>query len=196
MSEAVPLIVSQTDTQRVFVGLGWDPNASPTLKDKIGSFIGSRDAHHDLDLSCYYFNKDGACLGFVGADPEHNSNPSHSIYHSGDSVEGIGDGDDEQISVELAHLPPNIEQLIFKASIKSGHSFHEVTAPEIRFCDGYTERSFVESSLDQGVNTNDVYLFISIEKNGDSWAYREINRFHQSTGTEVWEDELLALTNP
>lgn len=196
MSNSSPLNVSQTDTQRVFVGLGWDPNASPTLKDKIGSLLGSREEHHDLDLSCYYFNQDGACLGFVGADPEHNSNPSHSIYHSGDSVEGIGDGDDEQISVELAKLPPNISQLIFKANIKSGHSFQDVAEPEIRFCDGYTELSFLETNLDHGDSTKDVYLFVRITRKGDGWTFEKIDTFLQSDSVENWEDELLALTNP
>ena len=90
MGQDIPLNVTQKSRHRIFVGLGWDPNESPTLKDKVGALIGKREQHHDLDLACYYFNKDGACLGWVGADPEHGSNPSGSIYHSGDSVEGVG----------------------------------------------------------------------------------------------------------
>ena len=114
-----PLLnVTQKSRRRIFVGLGWDPNASPTLKDKVGALIGGRQEHHDLDLSCYYFNQDGACLGFVSANKDNNANDSGSIYHSGDSVEGVGDGDDEQISAELLKLPPNIHHLIFKAHIK------------------------------------------------------------------------------
>ena len=187
------LNVSDTDTRRIFVGLGWDPNDTPTLKDKVGALIGKREAHHDLDLACYYYNKDKACLGFVSADAQHGSNPSGSIYHSGDSVEGIGDGDDEQISVELAKLPPNVEYLIFKASIKSGHHFGEVAMPEIRICDGYTERVFLEKTLEDG-SDHSAYVFVCVlrgETEG-TWMMREISAFQDNLDTESWKDALSA----
>lgn len=190
MTEHTPLNFTQKSKHRIFVGLGWDPNESPTLKDKVGALIGKREAHHDLDLACYYYNQDGACLGYVGVDDAHSANPSGSIYHSGDSVEGIGDGDDEQISVELINLPPNIHHLIFKASIKSGHSFDEVAAPEIRLCDGYTERCFAEASLKDG--THDVYVFARVYRGETSgeWMLHQIGEFVAGAGVESWDDTL------
>ena len=193
MNNSSPLNVSQTDTQRIFVGLGWDPNESPTLKDKVGALIGKREAHHDLDLACYYYNQDKACLGFVSADSNHGSNPSGSIYHSGDSVEGVGDGDDEQISVELKNLPPNIHHLIFKASIKSGHHFGEVAMPAIRLGDGYTEREFLSKTLEDGAD-RDGYVFVAISRGkGDGeWLMRDIHAFVDHTDPESWKDVLVA----
>lgn len=190
MTAHTPLNVTQKSKHRIFVGLGWDPNESPTLKDKVGALIGKRDTHHDLDLTCYYYNRDGACLGHVGVAPEHSTNPSGSIYHSGDSVEGIGEGDDEQISVELINLPPNIHHLIFKASIKSGHSFNEVAAPEIRLCDGYTERCFTEASLEDG--TKDAYIFVRVYRgdNEGEWLLHDIGAFIASSQVTAWEDTL------
>ena len=190
MTAHTPLNVTQKSKHRIFVGLGWNPNESPTLKDKVGALIGKRDQHHDLDLTCYYYNRDNAYLGHVGIDPEHSSNKSGSIYHSGDSVEGVGDGDDEQISVELINLPPNIHHLIFKASIKSGHSFNEVAAPEIRLCDGYTERCFAEAALDDG--ERDAYVFARVyrgETEGE-WLLHEIREFIASSSAKPWEDTL------
>ncbi len=189
MSAPTHLNVSDTDTQRIFIGLGWDPNDSPTLKDKVGAIIGGRDAHHDLDLACYYFNQDGACLGYVSADEEKGSNPSGSIYHSGDSVEGIGDGDDEQISVELKNLPPNIVHLVFKASIKSGHSFSEVAAPEIRLCDGYTDREFLHFDLSREDNKANGYVFIRLSRGEDkaTWVLNVIDRFTDIPEGQDWK---------
>jgi len=191
MSEPIHLHVSDTETQRIFVGLGWDPNESPTLKDKVGALIGGREAHHDLDLSCYYFNQDNVCLGYVSADAEHGSNPSGSIYHSGDSVEGIGDGDDEQVSVELKKLPPNVQSVIFKTSIKSGHSFGEVAMPEIRLCDGYTERCFFETALDGG-DDKDAFIFARVYRgaDADTWILDKICAFADNLSAEEWKDAL------
>lgn len=193
MTQDTPLNVTQKSRHRVYVGLGWDPNDSPTLKDKVGALIGGREAHHDLDLACYYFNKDGVCLGFVNADKEHGSNPSGSIYHSGDSVEGVGDGDDEQVSVELKNLPPNVEHLIFKASIKSGHHFGEVAVPEIRLVDGYTDRVFLRKALDDGAK-HDAYVFVRLyrgSKDGE-WMLNEIGAFADNLDAESWKDALTA----
>ncbi|NCT40644.1 MAG: TerD family protein [Alphaproteobacteria bacterium] len=191
MNTPSPLNVSQTDSQRIFVGLGWDPNDSPTLIDKVGALIGRRESHHDLDLACYYFNQDGACLGYISADVAHATNASGSIYHSGDSIEGVGDGDDEQISVELKNLPPNVHHLIFKASIKSGHHFGEVAMPEIRLCDGYTERVFLDKSLEDGGQHNG-YIFARVFRGGGDgeWMLEDIGVFSEHVSAQAWADTL------
>lgn len=192
-----PLNVTRESTHRIFVGLGWDPNETPTLKDKVGAIIGKREHHHDLDLTCYYFNQDNACLGFVSGEVPHNTNPSGSIYHSGDSIEGIGDGDDEQISVELKNLPPNIHHLIFKASIKSGHSFGDVAEPEIRLCDGYTGRCFSETFMtdDSGKNS-DSFVFVRVSRgaSADEWYFDRIDSFANMQDQDDWGDALSRFT--
>ncbi|MFK7839116.1 MAG: TerD family protein [Bdellovibrionales bacterium] len=193
MTKPISLNVSQTETQRIFVGLGWDPKERETLMDKLGVFMGKHEAHHDLDLACYTYNPDGECLGYVNADKNHSQNPSGSIYHSGDSVEGIGDGDDEQISVELKNLPPNVHHILFKVSIKSGHHFGEVLMPEIRLCDGYTERVFLYKTLEDG-KERDGYVFAHLYRHQESgeWVLKEIHAFDDHTDPEGWKDTLKA----
>ncbi len=177
-SETSPLNVTQEGHHRIFVGLGWDPNENPDLGDKIGALIGTRKAHHDLDLSCFFYDTEGACLGAVTAEPQSYSDESGAIYHSGDNVEGIGDGDDEQISVELKNLPENVVHLIFKASIKSGHHFSDVKDPLIRLCDGYTGHCFLDTSLhEQDANNNNAYVFVHISREEDGWNLRSIGEF-------------------
>lgn len=168
------LNVTQEGSHRIFAGLGWDPNDNPTLKDTIGALIGKRQKHHDLDLSCFYYDAEMTPLGYVTADAEHASNASGSIYHSGDDNEGIGDGDDEQISVELKNLPPNVHHILFKASIKSGHSFDEIKEARIRLCDGYTGRVFADVGMHSEL---DAYVFAHIQKQNDQWLYSHIDRF-------------------
>ncbi|MGH1399197.1 MAG: TerD family protein [Alphaproteobacteria bacterium] len=174
MTNFKPLNVTQEAAHRIFVGLGWDPNDSPSLRDKIGALIRKRASHHDLDLSCFYYDADGKALGYVTAAPEHYSNATHSIYHSGDDSEGIGDGDDEQISVELKNLPDNVYHLVFKASIKSGHNFDEIKEARVRLCDGYTERVFEDVGIHSDMNA---FVFLHLTKDNGQWRYVRIDRY-------------------
>lgn len=184
-----PLNVTQEAKHRIFVGLGWDPKVKTGIGDKIGALIGRKEAHHDLDLSCFYFDHNKHCLGVVSAiDKTLYSDPSGTIYHSGDNVEGVGDGDDEQISAELKILPDEIESLIFKASIKSGHTFDEVAAPEIRLCDGYTERCFINAPLDDG--EADAFIFIRVYRDGGAWAVEHIGDFAKNVDIGAWKVKL------
>ncbi len=183
-----PLNAIQSDTQRIFVGLGWDPN-TPTFKDRIASLIGRKRLHHDLDLSCYFYNADKLPLGYVNANPLFQQNQNGSIYHSGDDIEGIGDGDDEQISVELANLPPNITHIVFKASIATGHNFTEINGAHMRFCDGYTERVIVDTHITRE-SFLDAFIFLSLHKTGDKWAYNTIAEFIKNTSEDVLQAKL------
>lgn len=184
-----PLNVTKQSRERIFVGLGWDPNESEA--SGLAALLHKLKKHHDLDLSCYFYNKKKEPIGFVSADSKYHANASGTIYHSGDNEEGIGDGDDEQISVELKTLPDDIHHLIFKASIKSGHSFDEINSPEIRLCDGYTNRCFLNARLDQKHDAtgkkHDAFVFAQLKRIDSGWAYRDISIFLQNTDPVTWQ---------
>lgn len=186
-----PLNVTQKAEHRVFVGLSWDPNDNPSLFQKLGALLGKKPTHHDLDLSCYYYDENKNCLGYVTAEPEHYTDSSGAIYHSGDNIEGVGDGDDEQISVNLKSLPHNIHHLIFKASIHSGHVFGDVADPAIRVCDGYTEHCFASAEIDGGLALeSDSFIFTRIYRHDGAWAFHALEDFRVLSSVENWEDAL------
>ena len=47
----------------------------------------------------------------------HLSHPSGSVEHLGDNQTGEGDGDDEQIQIDLSKVPSNISRIAFTATI-------------------------------------------------------------------------------
>ncbi|MCB1651581.1 MAG: TerD family protein [Alphaproteobacteria bacterium] len=144
------LNVTQKASWRIFAGLGWDPNEAAGLVDKAKALIGGKSVEHDLDLSCYIYDADKRHINTVTSSPGHmHIDQTGKIYHSGDNVAGVGDGDDEQISVELKDLDPVIHSLLFAVSIKSGHVFGEIKMPEIHLSDGYTGRRFLHAPLDK-----------------------------------------------
>jgi tellurium resistance protein TerZ len=50
----------------------------------------------------------------------------NSIHHTGDNLTGEGDGDDEQIVVDLSRVPGNVKTLVFTVSSFRGQTFDQV----------------------------------------------------------------------
>ncbi len=173
-----PLHVTQKAERRIFAGLGWEPHAESGLMETLGAIMGQRKTWHDLDLSCYTFDAAGKLLDEISSTPDHHSDGSGKIYHSGDNREGIGDGDDEQISVELLKLDPRIDLILFVVSIKSGHTFGEIDSPEIRLADGYSGHNFLHTALsaEEG-RGKPAFAFASIYRTADGWNVHNISKF-------------------
>ncbi len=100
----------------IMVGLGWDPVAPPARK---GLFGGSAKAPEvDCDASVIMLDENGK---FTNRDHVvyygHLTSNEGSIKHMGDNITGQGEGDDEQIMVDLSRVPPNIHKLVFVVTI-------------------------------------------------------------------------------
>jgi tellurium resistance protein TerZ len=186
------LNVTQKANHRVFVGLGWDPNESVKFKDKALSKLGLKDVHHDLDLGCYLFDAAKGYISHVNAEGAREVDESGRIYPSGDNVEGIGDGDDEQISVELKNLPADISAVVFIATIKSGQSFGEIKAPEIRLADGYSGHNFLHVDLKDATGAaKSAFVFAGLIKSSDGvWVMRKVAEFVDVPADGDWADVL------
>lgn len=104
---------------QVTMGLGWDPAR------------GGKDI--DLDASVIAFDasgKDLALCWFMQLFAFGNA-----LRHSGDNLTGAGEGDDEQIHVDLAALPPNVTALVFAINSFRGQKFTEVSRAFCRLVD-------------------------------------------------------------
>ncbi len=100
--------------RRVMVGLGWDE--APR-----GFSLFTRPQPIDCDASVILCGADGKivsadlkeCCVYYGNLRHH----SGAIVHQGDNLTGAGDGDDEQILVDLSAVPANIEKMVFVVNI-------------------------------------------------------------------------------
>jgi tellurium resistance protein TerZ len=110
---------------RVTMGLGWDVAKS---KGFFG-FGGGKGEAIDLDASCVLFDDNNRPLDTVWF----RQLKSHdgSITHTGDNRTGAGDGDDEQIIVDLRTVPPGVKSLVFTVNSFTGQDFSKV---ENAFC--------------------------------------------------------------
>jgi stress response protein SCP2 len=186
-----PLNVTQQAHWRVLAGLGWDPNEKAGMLAKARQMAGGKKTWHDLDLSCFLYDAAGNFLESVTAANENASNSSGHVYHSGDNVEGLGDGDDEEISVELKDLPANIRHVIFVTTIKSGHSFSEVDSPEIRLADAYSGHDFLSVPLRQDESKGkSAFVFARIWREGENWMIHNISDFLNAGEIRAWPEYL------
>ena len=104
------------DLSSVTVELGWDVKESP--KGLFSSLLGKKNENDDYDLNAIAFmlDSDGkvARLGdrkMVGGDVVFYNNLRHFtgyVYHTGDNRTGDGEGDAEQIIINLANNEKNV----------------------------------------------------------------------------------------
>ena len=161
---------STTTLKKVRIGLGWDTSSA------IGDC--------DLDVSvfgCKYNEAGNPKL--IGDDYfvffNNLTCPGGAIRHSGDSLTGAADGDDETIFVDLEKMPADIEELpiivtIFQAASR-GHDFGQVKNAYIKLYNDETGEVLGTYNL-----TADYAGFISLQFGamfkdaGNAWAFQAI----------------------
>src|SRR3954471_18969229 len=106
------------------IGLGWDTNTSST-----GSAF-------DLDASVFILGDNKKLIAdeyFVFYN--NLKSPDGSVEHTGDNLTGAGDGDDEQIVVDLSKIDSRVSELSVIVTI------HDADARKQNF--GQVRNSFV-----------------------------------------------------
>jgi tellurium resistance protein TerZ len=108
-----------TALAKIILGLGWDitPSAGTV----------------DLDASCATFDKDKRLLETVYFGDKSSRNGA--IKHSGDNLTGEGDGDDEQIVVDLPRIGDEVQSIVFTVTSYQGQKFDVVDNAFVRIVD-------------------------------------------------------------
>ena len=181
-------------TSGVFVGLGWDATASTGILSYLKKFFAGKVSYHDLDLVCFMFDRDGHYVGVISGKADHTLEHASGIYHSGDDQDGLGDGDDEQISVELARIPDTVSHLVFKVAVDSGDSFKSVRAPELRLVDAYSDHIFLKVDLAADEDADKAaYVLAELYRDGDDpdqWMVHFIGEYFTRAKISTWKTRL------
>jgi tellurium resistance protein TerD len=108
-------------------------------------------------------------------------NMGEIVVHTGDNLTGEGDGDDEQIIVQLDKLPPRIDKLVFIVSIYKGieknQHFGLVDNAFIRAVDarGIEIAKYLISD-DPSFNKMCSLVFAEIYRKNGEWKFRAIGQ--------------------
>ena len=128
---------------KIMVGLGWDEAEQKKSGGFLSSIFGSKPDNIDCDASVILCKggkfKDDDDIVFFG-NLTHNSG---AVKHMGDNLTGEGEGDDEQIFVDLNKLPADYDRLVFVVNIYRAEErkqhFGMIRNAFIRIVDGHTE---------------------------------------------------------
>lgn len=125
---------------KVVMGLGWDAR-------KKGGFlgIGGSKQEIDLDASCVLWDEQGQPVDVVYYAQLQSQDGS--LQHTGDNRTGDGDGDDEQIIVDLNSVPPQIKSLVFVVNSFTGVTFDDIENASCRIFDQVTGKEIAKYDL-------------------------------------------------
>ncbi|GAA0684966.1 TerD family protein [Kitasatospora atroaurantiaca] len=164
----------------VTVGLGWDVRTTT-------------GAEFDLDASAIALNGDGKVLSnghFVFFN--NTSTPDQTIVHTGDNRTGEGEGDDEQIKVNLAGLPADVSRITFPVSIydatSRGQSFGQVRNAYIRVLNQAGGAEIARYDLSEDAATETAMIFGELYRNGAEWKFRAIGQGYASGLAGIAQD--------
>lgn len=165
--QKVNLTKGNPGLKKIMVGLGWDVNQFDTGAD------------FDLDASAFLTDANGKCptekeFIFYG-NLEHRSG---AVKHMGDNLTGEGDGDDEQIEVDLSQVPANIAKIAFIVTIYDAdarrQNFGQVTNAYCRIVDESTGMELIRFDLGEDFSIETAVVVGELYKNNGEWKFNAI----------------------
>ncbi|MBR0225711.1 MAG: TerD family protein [Thermoguttaceae bacterium] len=154
--------------EKALVGLGWDPrpDAGDEFDLDASAFMLGANSKVRSDADFIFFNqlesKDG------------------SVKHLGDNRTGEGDGDDEQIVVDLKKVPADVERIVFTVTIyestKRGQNFGMVANAFIRLVDMKTNEEIARFDLAEDACVNMALVFGELYRRNGAWKFRALGQ--------------------
>lgn len=170
--QKVDLTKGNPGLKKIMVGLGWDVNAFDSGAD------------FDLDASAFLVGANGKCptekeFVFYG----NLKHPSDAVQHMGDNLTGEGEGDDEQIEVDLMKIPANIEKIAFTVTIYDAEArrqnFGQVSNAYIRIVDETSGRELIHYDLGEDFSIETAVVVGEIYRHNGEWKFNAIGSgFH------------------
>lgn len=170
--QKISLTKGNPGLKNVVVGLGWDVNAYDTGGD------------FDLDAAAFLLGDSGRVTGqqdfvFYG----NLTHTSGAVVHLGDNLTGAGDGDDEQIKVDLSKVPADITKIAFTATIYDAETrrqnFGQVNNAFIRIYNEATGEELLRYDLGEDFSIETAVVFGELYKNNGEWKFNAIGSGYQ-----------------
>ena len=181
------------ENNQLRVGLSWDPNQVVTAVDRVKNMMGRNTVTFDLDISCYVYGPQNDFQDFISGLDGEMVGKSGCIRHSGDNLDGIGDGDDEFITIDLNTAPDYINNLVFVIEVASAHAFKDIISPSIQVREILSGSEIYQLSLVQaGQEDRSACIALKIGRNavGSPWVLSPIESFVDHENIEDWANTL------
>ena len=170
--QKVSLTKGNPGLKKVVVGLGWDVNQFDTGGD------------FDLDAAAFLLTDSGKVSRQEDFIYFGNlTHPSGSVQHMGDNLTGAGEGDDEQIRVDLSKVPEHITKIAFTVTIyepeQRRQNFGQINNAFIRIYNEDTGEEMLRYDLGEDFSIETDAVFGEVYKNGSEWKFNAIGSGYQ-----------------
>jgi len=218
--QGVSLKKNSSDLSKVTIGLGWDVAETFKLVERVverkkgglGGLLGATekfvetvrlDDVYDLDVCAFLCGLDGkVALGrdpngretLIGGDIVFFNSKLHfsgQVVLTGDNRTGAGEGDDEQIEVNLNELPEHYSKIIFLVQIYNGlanqQNFGQVKNAYIRAVDGKGhEMARFDLSGGAGFENCRSLLFAELLREQGGWRFAAVGEPSPADSFREW----------
>ncbi|OPH59695.1 stress protein [Paenibacillus ferrarius] len=175
--QKIDLTKGTTGLSKLVVGLGWDPATSES-----NGFFGQKkeiDEDIDCDSSALLLNEHGKLAKFDNVVCFYNlASDCKSVKHSGDNLTGDGDGDDEQISIDLARVPSDVHKIlvvvnIYEADERNQH-FGMIKSAYVRVVNAANNQELIRFNLTDNYSTMTALITGELYRNNGEWKFNAI----------------------
>ena len=110
---------------------------------------------------------------------------SGTVRHMGDNLTGDGDGDDEQILIELSRVPQEYDKIVIVVNIYSAvqrkQHFGMIRNAFIRIVDGSTNKEMCKYDLTENYSGMTAMIFGEIYRHNGEWKFGAIGQGTKDT---------------
>lgn len=192
--QKVSLSKESAGLSRVIVGLGWDEAGQPMYQQqqpRQGGFFSSlfgtgapstpqNTQTIDCDASAFLLQNgrlmDKRDIVYYG-NLRHGSG---AVLHMGDNLTGAGEGDDEQIVVDLSQVPPIYDRIIITVNIyhafQKNQHFGMIQNAFIRLVDGRNNMEICRYNLTESYPGITAMVFGEIYRRNNEWKFNAIGQ--------------------
>lgn len=165
--QKIDLTKGNPSLTKIMVGLGWDVNM----------YDGGAD--FDLDAAAFLLGENGK----VTTDEDfvfygNLKHKSEAVVHQGDNLTGEGDGDDEQIFVDLSKVPANITKIAFTVTIYDSdtrrQNFGQVSNSFIRIVDETNNKEIVRFDLGEDFSIETAVVVGELYRHNGEWKFNAV----------------------
>jgi tellurium resistance protein TerD len=152
----------------IIAGLGWDTRSTD-------------GTDFDLDASVFILGENGKVRSDSDFIFYKNAKSSDgSVEHTGDNRTGAGDGDDEQVKIDLAAVPADAKRLVFAVTIHDGEArkqnFGQVQNAFMRVINQSGEAELARYDLSEDYSTETALIFGELYRHGDEWKFKAVGQ--------------------
>ena len=154
--------------KKILIGLGWNVRSTD-------------GAAFDLDASLFMLKADDKVRS--DSDFIFYNNPKSaegSVQYMGDNLTGAGEGDDEQVKVDLAAVPADVSKLVVGVTIHEAESrrqnFGMVSGAFMRVVNDDNQEEIARYDLTEDASTETAMIFGEVYRHNNEWKFRAVGQ--------------------